>query len=173
MTFTLNYYFRSLGRMLVQAVKTDVGSGKTEINLQNMAIRLRQMRDSGDKRICVVAVPTHALGDQQMTRFRPCSTPKTSPQACGVPGRPMQTANLCASTAAPSKTPRKHSPMSRPRYAGRIFRAAQFGSRAARGLEAARSEASTGSSSGEKNCSLEPSPVPAKASAKNARRYSA
>jgi putative DNA primase/helicase len=56
--------------MLVQAVKTDVGSGKTEINLQNMAIRLRQMRDSGDKRICVVAVPTHALGDQQMTRFR-------------------------------------------------------------------------------------------------------
>ena len=55
--------------MLVHAVKTDVGSGKTEINLQNMAIRLRQMRDSGDKRVCVVAVPTHALGDQQMMRF--------------------------------------------------------------------------------------------------------
>jgi hypothetical protein len=55
--------------MLVHAVKTDVGSGKTEINLQNMAVRLRQMRDSGDKRVCVVAVPTHALGDQQMRRF--------------------------------------------------------------------------------------------------------
>jgi putative DNA primase/helicase len=39
-------------------------------NLQNMAMRLRQMRDGGDKRVCVVAVPTHALGDQQMTRFR-------------------------------------------------------------------------------------------------------
>jgi putative DNA primase/helicase len=55
--------------MLVHAVKTDVGSGKTEINLQNIAIRLRQMRDNGDKRVCVVAVPTHALGDQQMMRF--------------------------------------------------------------------------------------------------------
>jgi putative DNA primase/helicase len=55
--------------MLVYAVKTDVGSGKTEINLQNMALKLRQMQDSGDKRACVVAVPTHALGDQQMTRF--------------------------------------------------------------------------------------------------------
>jgi putative DNA primase/helicase len=69
MTFTLKYYFWSPSRVLVHAVKTDVGSGKTEINLQNMAMRLRQMRDGGDKRVCVVAVPTHALGDQQMMRF--------------------------------------------------------------------------------------------------------
>jgi putative DNA primase/helicase len=54
---------------LVHAVKIDVGIGKTEINLQKVADTLRQMRLSGDKRVCVIAVPTHALGHQQMMRF--------------------------------------------------------------------------------------------------------
>jgi hypothetical protein len=113
--------------MLVQAVKTDVGSGKTEINLQNMAIRLRQMRDSGDKRICVVAVPTHALGDQQMTRFRAMLNAKNI--SAGVWRSREANANgepMCLDRGA-VKEPRKHSPMSRPRYAGEKCRMAQLG----------------------------------------------
>ena len=53
----------------VHAFKVDVGGGKTELNLREIIQFLKHLRAQGDKRAGVIAVPMHALGDQQVERF--------------------------------------------------------------------------------------------------------
>jgi hypothetical protein len=45
-----------------------------------VAATIRKMREAGDKRVAVIAVPTHKLGDEQMARI------KAMPDAKGLSG---------------------------------------------------------------------------------------
>ena len=53
----------------VQAIKVDVGAGKSRAAYRYALRRLLVMRAQGDTRTIAVAVPTHLLGDQQAETF--------------------------------------------------------------------------------------------------------
>jgi hypothetical protein len=53
----------------VHGMRVDLGVGKTEANLQAIVQRIPMMRAIGDKRTIGVAIPRHALGDQQAERL--------------------------------------------------------------------------------------------------------
>jgi putative DNA primase/helicase len=54
---------------LVHAVRVDVGLGKSHAARQLAAETLAAIRQAGDKRTIVIAVPTHKLGDDQAELF--------------------------------------------------------------------------------------------------------
>lgn len=53
----------------VHALGVSVGTGKTEAALRHSFRLLRQMRERGDKRVVVIAVPEHRLSAQVVARF--------------------------------------------------------------------------------------------------------
>ena len=62
----------------VHGIKADVGLGKSEISMANIAIMISAMRAAKDKRTVVIAIPAHKLGDQQVQRLA------EMPQAAGI-----------------------------------------------------------------------------------------
>jgi putative DNA primase/helicase len=53
----------------VHAVRVTLGAGKSSEARKQVAKKLRQMRERGDARTVVFAVPTHTLGDEQARAF--------------------------------------------------------------------------------------------------------
>jgi putative DNA primase/helicase len=53
----------------VHAIKIDVGAGKSEAARHGLVELLGKLRADGDDRSLAIAVPTHKLGDEQLTRI--------------------------------------------------------------------------------------------------------
>jgi hypothetical protein len=53
----------------VHGIAVDVGAGKTQIALEFIPKTVEAMRANGDKSSIVIAIPEHALGDEQMARL--------------------------------------------------------------------------------------------------------
>ena len=54
---------------LVHAVRVSLGVGKSTLARKHAAATLRRMREAGDTRTIAMAVPTHALGQEQASAF--------------------------------------------------------------------------------------------------------
>jgi putative DNA primase/helicase len=65
----------------VHAIRADVGLGKSTEARRWCAIRLQELRASGDQRTIVFAVPTAKLGHEQVKKFH------ALPEACGLSAR--------------------------------------------------------------------------------------
>jgi putative DNA primase/helicase len=53
----------------VHGVKVEVGTGKSRANLETITVLIPELRAAKDKRAIGIAIPAHALGDQQAERL--------------------------------------------------------------------------------------------------------
>ena len=68
----------------IHLVQVDTGAGKSDIARKTAAKFLIQLRQGGDKRTVAMAVPSHALGNEQAERFRKLPQVRAAGLTCQI-----------------------------------------------------------------------------------------